>query len=152
MANEHENLITAEEKKDLEAELKKLVAVKRPEVIEELRIARSYGDLSENAEYDAARKKQGIIESRIGEIETILKTATVVTEDHGRDVVTIGNTVEVKVQGEGKKVYDIGVEGKGVEVSSHSPIAEALLGKQKGDVVVVTLPKGEVEMTIQKII
>ena len=120
-------------------------------MIEELRIARSYGDLSENAEYDAARKKQGIIESRINEIENILKTAVILEEDHGRDVVTIGNSVEVEVKGEGKKTYDIGVEGKGIEVTSHSPIADALLGKQKGDSVVANLPKGKVEMAIRKI-
>ena len=151
MANENENFITADEKEGLEAELQKLLTTKRPEVIEDLRIARSYGDLSENAEYDAARKKQGIIESRINEIESILKTAQVVAEDHTKEVVTIGNSVEVVVKGEGKKVYTIGAEGKGMEVSSHSPIAEALLGKERGDVVMVTLPKGKVEMTIQKI-
>ena len=145
------DIITVDEKEQLETELKKLTEVKRPEVIEELRIARSYGDLSENAEYDAARKKQGIIESRISEIETLFKTATVVEEDHDRDTVTIGNSVQVEVQGEGKKMYDIGTDGKGIEVSSHSPIAEALLGKREGDSVVVSLPKGEVEMTIQKI-
>ena len=151
MANQGENFITADEKEELEAELQKLITVKRPEVIEDLRVARSYGDLSENAEYDAARKKQGIIESRISEIEGILKVAEVVDEDHNKEVVTIGNSVEVQVQGEGKKVYTIGAEGKGAEVSSHSPIAEALLGKQRGDVVVAVLPKGKVEMTIQKI-
>lgn len=151
MANPNENFITADEKKDLEAELQKLVAEKRPEVIDDLRVARSYGDLSENAEYDAARKKQGIIESRINEIESLLRTAKVVEEDHTKETVTIGNSVEVQVQGEGKKVYTIGAEGKGMEVSPHSPVAEALLGKQQGDVVVVALPKGRVEMTIQKI-
>ena len=152
MVNDSKNFITIEEKEGLEAELQNLVEVKRPEVIEELRIARSYGDLSENAEYDTARKKQGIIESRINEIEGIFKTATVVEEDHDKGVVTIGNSVEVKVADEGKKVYDIGTEGKGgVEVSSHSPIAEALLGKREGDTVVATLPRGKVEMVIQKI-
>lgn len=151
MVNGSENFVTAEEKESLEKELKMLVEVKRPEVIEELRIARSYGDLSENAEYDTARKKQGMIESRISEIEVILRTSSVVDEDHDRDTVTVGNSVAVEVAGEGKKVYDIGVDGKGVEVSAHSPIAEALLGKEAGDVVVVSLPKGEVEMTIKKI-
>ena len=151
MVNQSENFITVDEKGDLEAELKKLVEEKRPEVIDDLRVARAYGDLSENAEYDAARKKQGIIESRINEIESLLRTAEVVEEDHTKEVVTIGNSVEVQVQGEGKKVYTIGVEGKGLEVSPHSPIAEALLGKERGDVVSVALPKGTVEMTIQKI-
>ena len=151
MVNQDENFITVDEKGDLEAELRKLVTVKRPEVIEDLRVARSYGDLSENSEYDAARKKQGIVESRINEIESILRTAEVVEENRAQETVTIGNSVEVKVQGEGKKVYTIGAEGKGLEVSPHSPIADALLGKQQGDVVVVALPKGKVEMTIQKI-
>ena len=151
MVNGSENFITTEEKEDLEKELKTLEEIKRPEVIEELRVARSYGDLSENAEYDSARKKQGMIESRIGEIENILKVSTIVAEDHNKETVTIGNTVTVDVAGEGKKVYDIGVEGKGTEVSPHSPIAEALLGKEKGDVVVAILPKGEVEITVKRI-
>ena len=151
MVNETENFITVEEKENLEKELKTLKGVKRSEVIEELRTARSYGDLSENAEYDTARKKQGVIESRISEIENTLKVSEVVEEDHNIDTVTIGNSVEVEVKGEGKKVYDIGTEGEGIEASSHSPIAEALLGKQEGNTVVVALPRGEVEMTIKKI-
>ena len=152
MVNGNGDFITVDEKASLEKELKNLIEVKRPEVIEDLRVARSYGDLSENAEYDTARKKQGMVESRISEVEGILRTSEVVDESRSKDTVTVGNSVEVDVKGEGKRTYDIGVDGgKGVEVSAHSPIAEALLGKVKDDVVAVTLPKGEVEMTVKKI-
>lgn len=151
MANE-DNFLTVKEKESLEEELKNLKEVERMEVIEQLRVARSYGDLSENAEYDAARKKQGMIESRIAEIEGILQGAKVVKEDHKKEKVTIGNSVEVEVEHEGKKIYDIGVKGEGIEVSPHAPIAEALLEKKVGETLTVSLPKGEVEMTILKIL
>lgn len=151
MTKENKNFITADERQEMEKEIKELKEVRRPEVIEELRTARSFGDLSENAEYDSARKKQGVIESRINEIETILRVSETVEEDHGKNVITVGNSVEVEIKGEGKKMYDIGVEGKGLEVSSHSPIAEGLLGKQRGDTVTINLPKGDVEMTVKEI-
>ena len=151
MTNE-DNFLTVKEKESLEEELKNLKEVERIEVIEQLKVARSYGDLSENAEYDAARKKQGIIESRIVEIEGKLQGAKVVKEDHKKEKVTIGNSVEVEVENEGKKIYDIGVKGKGIEVSPHAPVAEALLEKKVGETLAVLLPKGEVEMTILRIL
>ena len=149
--NEEQNFVTEKEEKELEVELKNLKEVERKEVIEQLRIARSYGDLSENAEYDAARKKQGIIESRIGEVEGILRTAKVVKEDHRKEKVTIGNSVEVEVKGSGKKTYDIGCSEGNIEASPHSPIATALLEKKAGETVIVELPKGEVEMIVLNI-
>ena len=146
-----ENIITAEEKVSLEEELRELKEVKRPEVIEQLKIARSYGDLSENAEYDTARKNQGIIESRIAEIENTLHTATIADEHKRKGMVTVGSSVEVKIDGREKKIYDIGTTGNGIEVSVHSPIAAGLLGNKVGDVVTVTIPKGVHEMVIEKI-
>ena len=146
-----ENFITVEEKNSLENELQELKEVKRPEVIEQLKVARSYGDLSENAEYDAARKSQGIIESRIVEIENTLRTATVADGHKEKNTVTIGTSVEVKINGKEKKIYDIGTSGRGIEVSVHSPIAAGLLGNKVGETVKVTIPKGDTEMTIQKI-
>ena len=148
---EHEEFFTKEEKKKLEDELEHLKSVERAEVIEELKRARSYGDLRENSEYDTARKKQGMIESRISEIEGVLKT-TVVADNAGKTgEIMPGTDVEVEIAGEGKKVYSIGCEGKGVEVSIHSVIGESLLGKHEGDTVTVALPKREVEMTVKKV-
>ena len=149
--NSKENLITAEERSDMEHELQELKEVKRPEVIEQLKIARSYGDLSENAEYDAARKNQGMIESRITEIESILRTARVADRHKEKDTVTIGASVEVLIDGKEKKVYDIGTAGKGIEISVHSPIAAGLLGNKVGETVTITIPKGRMEVTIRKI-
>lgn len=144
--------LTPEEKRDIESELKELKEVKRMEVIEQLKVARSYGDLSENAEYDAARKKQGEIESRITEIEGILKGAEIVDKKSKKLQVVLGASVEVELRGGGTKVYDIGRKGGGIEASSHSPIAQELIGKKVGDVVVVTLPKKELTMTVTKIL
>ena len=148
---EENNLITYEEKTELEQELKDLREVKRPEVIEQLKIARSFGDLSENAEYDSARKNQGEIESRIAEIENILRTSKVAEENTKRGTVTIGTSVEVETSDGEKRVYDIGTEGNGIEVSTHSPIAEGLMGSKVGEVVTISIPKGRVEMKIQRI-
>ena len=149
---EKDIFITQEEKTLLENELQQLKEVDRVEVIQQLQVARSYCDLSENSEYDAASKKQAVLENRIAEIERRLKGAQVKKESHGVKTVTIGNTVEVTVAGEGKKVFGIGVaSGSHPEVSPHSPIAEGLLGKKVGEVVEIHLPKGKVQMTVEKI-
>ncbi|MDE0243353.1 MAG: GreA/GreB family elongation factor [Candidatus Kaiserbacteria bacterium] len=148
---ENEEILTPEEKEKLEEELEKLKSVDRAEVIEELKVARSYGDLRENSEYDTARKKQGMIESRIAEIEAVLKTAVVSEGTGGKGGIMPGSDVEVEVVGEGTKTYSIGHEGKGVSVSLHSVIGEQLIGKQAGDKVTVALPKKEVEMVIKKV-
>ncbi len=145
------HFITRKEKESLEKELQNLKEVERVKVIEQLRIARAYGDLSENSEYENARKQQAALETRISEIESNLKTATVLREDHHVEIVTIGNTVTVDIKGEGKKTFNIGTEGNDIMISPHSPIAEGLLGKKVGDVVVIHLPKGETEMKVLKI-
>lgn len=147
---ENKEILIPEEKKKLEEELEKLKTVDRAEVIEELKVARSYGDLRENSEYDTARKKQGMVESRIAEIETVLKTADVV-EGGEKDEVMPGVDVEVDVVGEGTKVYSIGRAGRGVEVSTHSVIGEHLIGKQVGDTVTIPLPKKEITLVIKKV-
>ena len=147
-----DGFITKEEKKNLNKELKELKEVERPKAIEQLKVARSYGDLSENTEYASARERQGIIESRINEIEMMLKNKKVLREDHGVERVTLGNSVEVMVNGKEKKIFDIGKKGDNIGISPHSPVGEALFGKEVGDVVVAEVPNGQIEIKIVKIV
>ncbi len=146
-----ETFITTKEKQEFERELEHLKKVERVKILEQLKVARSYGDLRENSEYDAARKKQAAVEGRIGEIENILKSTRVVNEDHEIETVTIGNTVDVEISGQGKKIFDIGTKGKNIAISPHSPIAKGLLGKRVGEIVTLTIPKGPVTMKIADI-
>jgi transcription elongation factor GreA len=131
----------------LRAELKRLKSEDRPRVIKAIAEARSHGDLSENAEYHAAREQQGFIEGRIGEIESRLGAAEIIDVASlpatGR--VVFGATVELEDQDEGAGVtYQIVGEDeadiRGGRISVTSPIARALIGKVKGDVVDVTAP------------
>ncbi len=151
MVNESKILLTKEAIKELKDELKNLVEVQRPEVIQEIKDARAQGDLSENAEYDAAREKQGQIEDRILEIEKILENAQE-TKISKKDVVAIGSIVTIKnyLTNE-KEEYSIvsTYEANPFEnkISNISPLALSLIGKSKGDVIVVDSPrKYEVEI------
>jgi len=133
----------------LRAELRKLKSEDRPNVIKAIAEARGHGDLSENAEYHAAREQQGFIEGRISEIEGKLATAEIIdpTKLPNTGRVVFGATVELEDQDEGNRVvYQIAGEDeadirKG-RISITSPIARALVGKSKGDVVDVTAPGG----------
>jgi len=131
----------------LRVELKRLKSEERPRVIKAIAEARSHGDLSENAEYHAAREQQGFIEGRIGEIEGRLGAAEIidvsVVAAGGR--VIFGATVELEDQGSGVSVtYQIvgedEAEIRSGRISIGSPIARALIGKSAGDVVEVTAP------------
>ncbi|MEZ4751646.1 MAG: transcription elongation factor GreA [Bdellovibrionota bacterium] len=141
----------------LEAELKKLKSNDRPNVIKEIATARAHGDLSENAEYDAAKEKQAFIEGRIQEIEDKLARAEVIdpTEIQS-DQIKFGATVELMdLESEEQKTYQlVGQEEADVKegrLSIQSPIAKALLNKKVGDEVTVKVPKGEVEYEILSI-
>ena len=133
----------------LRAELKKLKSEDRPNVIKAIAEARSHGDLSENAEYHAAREQQGFIEGRIGEIELKLGAAEVIDVKQMTNTgkVIFGTTVELQDQDEGRKVtYQIVGEDeadlKQMRIAVTSPIARALVGKSVGDVVDVIAPAG----------
>src|SRR5580704_4586552 len=133
----------------LRNELKRLKSEDRPRVIKAIAEARSHGDLSENAEYHAAREQQGFIEGRIGEIEAKLSNAEVIDPaklpNTGR--VIFGAQVELEDQDNGERVtYQVVGEDE-ADIRAHrisvtSPIARALVGKSKGDVVDVTAPGG----------
>jgi transcription elongation factor GreA len=144
--------ITDEGKAELENELAELKS-RRGDIADKIAEARDYGDLSENAEYDAAREEQGLVESRIAEIEDILLNAEIIKSGKSSKV-SLGSKVELKT---GKKtvVYAIvgpveadPLEGK---VSNESPIGEALMGKKVGDTATITTPKGEITYEIVKI-
>ena len=136
------NMLTKEGKAKLQDEIKRLVEVERPKVIAELAEARAQGDLSENAEFDAAREKQGQIEDRIREIESILENSKLIKASSKKDMVRIGSQVELEDQRtkNTKTVKIVGrqeanpFEGK---VSNESPLAKAVLGTSKGDIVTV---------------
>jgi transcription elongation factor GreA len=142
----------------LRAELKRLKTEDRPRVIKAIAEARSHGDLSENAEYHAAREQQGFIEGRIGEIEAKLSTAEIIdpTSLANTGKVIFGATVDLEDQGDGKSIcYQIVGEDeadiKSARISITSPIARALVGKCAGDVVDVTAPGGTHSYEIVKV-
>ena len=133
----------------LRAELKKLKSEARPTVIKAIAEARGHGDLSENAEYHAAREQQGFIEGRIGEIEAKLSTAEIIdtTRLTNAGKVVFGASVELESQDDGARVkYQIVGEDEAEiregRISITSPIARALVGKSEGDVVDVSAPGG----------
>ena len=141
--------ITAEGKTELEAELEKLKA-RRGEIAEKIAEARDYGDLSENAEYDAAREDQGLVESRVAEIEDILLNAELIKASR-KSTVGIGSKVELKNGAKTVNYHVVGpVEANPIEgkISNESPIGVALTGKKVGDKAVVTTPKGDINYDI----
>ena len=132
----------------LRAELQRLKAVERPNVITAIAEARAHGDLSENAEYDAARERQGFIEGRIAELEAKLGNAQIIDpkllDADGRCV--FGATVELEEKGKPAATYQIvgddEADIKQGRISINSPIARALIGKESGDIVDVQTPGG----------
>lgn len=142
----------------LRAELKKLKSEDRPNVIKAIAEARAHGDLSENAEYHAAREQQGFIEGRIAEIEGKLSTADIidVTQLSPEGRVVFGATVDLEAEADGKRVtYTIVGEdeadiAKG-RLSVTAPLARALIGKEKGDVLEVTTPGGSKGYEVLKV-
>jgi transcription elongation factor GreA len=142
----------------LRNELKRLKTEDRPRVIKAIAEARSHGDLSENAEYHAAREQQGFIEGRIGEIEAKLSTAEIIdpTSMPNTGRVIFGATVELEGQDDGKTLsYQIVGEDeadiKAGRISITSPIARALVGKSAGDVVDVAAPGGTRSYEVVKV-
>ena len=149
--------MTAEGKEKLQAELKNLKLVKRPEVIERIKVARSFGDLSENSEYDAAKDEQSHLEDRIAQVEEMLKYAQVVdAESVDPNEVSVGKTVTyTEVGTDDAETYTIvgsdesdPLNGK---ISNDSPIAQALLGKKKGETVSITTPGGKFDVVINEV-
>lgn len=149
--------ITVIGKKRLEDELKRLLTVDRPSVVKAIEIARNHGDISENADYSAAKERQGFIEGRIQEINSKLGRMQVIDPTLIQsEKIVFGATVILEEDDSGKKVtYQIvGVDEADVKqgkVGVSSPIARALIGKLKGDEVVVIAPKGQILYSVVEI-
>ena len=145
-----EVVVTREGYRKLEEELDNLRIVVRKEVAEKIKVARGYGDLSENAEYDAAKEEQGIVEAKIADLEATLKLARIIDdEDLSTDTVSIGMRVTVQEEGEDEtETYDItgsteaDMYAEPPCISDESPVGSALIGHKAGDEVDVTLPNG----------
>lgn len=146
--------MTIEGKAKLEAELRNLVTVERPNVIKAIEEARSHGDISENADYDSAKDRQGMIEGRIAEIQGRLANAEVVdTSKLQSGKIIFGATVELQdLETDEKVKYQIVGEDesdvKQGKISVFSPIARSLIGKKKGDIIEFKSPKGEKEFEV----
>ena len=157
MANTEKVYLTDNGLAELQAELENLKTVKRPENIEALKDARALGDLSENAEYDAARNEQAIIESRITELEKILETAEVISDSEiNTDSVSIGTAVKLEFidDEETDTYYIVGrTEADPFEnkISNESPIAQAILGKKAGEVATVKCDSDDYQVKIVEI-
>lgn len=157
MATEKVFPMTQAGKEKLEQELEHLKSVKRKEVVERIKIARSFGDLSENSEYDSAKEEQAFVEGRITTLENMIRNAKIIEEDVlDRDSVSIGHSVTfIELPDGDEETYTIvgsaeadPFEGK---ISNDSPIAKSLLGRKIGDEVTVQTPGGEMNVRITSI-
>ena len=146
--------LTPEGAEKLRAELKELTGPKREELSQRLRAAIQMGDLSENADYHKAKEDQAFLEGRIQELETILRTATIIEKTHS-DMVTVGSTVTVQEEDfDPETYYVVGAteaDPRGGKISNESPIGSALLDHKVGDVVEAETPGGKLKLKILKI-
>jgi len=154
---EKKHILTYEGLRNLEEELQDLKVNKRKEIAEKIKEAREQGDLSENAEYDAAKEAQAILETKINELKATIATAKIIDTSKIRtDVVQILSTVEMKNVKVGAVMkYTIVSESeadlRAGKISSTTPIAQALLGHKVGDVVDAQTPRGVIQLEILKI-
>ncbi len=155
MTNAKEVYLTSEGLQELKQELEELKLVKRPEVIQALKEARALGDLSENAEYDAARHEQAVVESRITELEQMVENAVII-ENIKTDCVGIGTKVKIEyIDDDETEEYSI-VGSKEADpfenkISNESPIAQAIMGLKVGDVASVASPNGQYSVKVLEI-
>ncbi len=152
MTDKNTVYLTEEGLSELKKELDDLINIKRPENIQAIKEARSLGDLSENAEYDAARNEQAQIEGRIKQLEKMLEHVSIITEV-STDKVSIGNTVAIKYvdddeEDEYKIVGSQEADPFESKISNESPIAQALFNHKVGDIVTVDSPNGSYEVEI----
>lgn len=143
--------LTVAGRRELEAELE-VLKNRRSEVADKIAEARDYGDLRENSEYDSAREEQGLVETRIAEIEDILGNAEEIKVKK-TDSVQLGSVVEVK-NGNTQTYTVVGpveADPASGKISNESPIGSALMGKKVGDKVTITTPKGETTYTVKAI-
>ena len=155
MSGKKEIKLTSNGYLEVENELNKLREEDRPRIIQAIKEARAQGDLSENADYDAARNEQAQVEAKIKELEYMIEHAVII-EEAPKDVVGLGSTVEIEYVGdddtdEYKIVGSLEADPFENKISDESPIGKALSGKKVGDVVKVPSPNGDYDVKIVKI-
>lgn len=149
--------LTKEGLENLENELEQLKTVKRKEVSEKIKVALSFGDLSENSEYDEAKNEQAMVEARINELETILKNVVIVNEDDiATDSVSVGLKVTLRnLKNDKIDSYKIvgSTEAAPMKkrISDESPVGKAVMGHKKGDIVDAEVPNGVIQYEIMDI-
>ncbi|RDW19268.1 transcription elongation factor GreA [Oceanobacillus arenosus] len=157
MAVEKSYYMTQEGKEKLEKELQFLKTDRRQEVVERIKIARDFGDLSENSEYDAAKDEQAFVEQRITQVEKMIRNAIIIENDNNSpNVVSLGKSVTfVELPDGEEETYTIvgsaeadPFEGK---ISNDSPMAKSLIGKEIGEEVAVATPGGDIQVKIVKV-
>lgn len=157
MSEEKSFYMTEEGKAKLEEELHTLKTVKRKEVVERIKIARDFGDLSENSEYDSAKEEQAFVETRIAQVEKMIRYAVIIESDNkNKGIVDLGKTVTFKELPDGEEeTYTIvgSAEADPFEgrISNDSPMAKSLIGKEKGAEVMVATPGGEFKVKITNV-
>ncbi|MBU9713346.1 transcription elongation factor GreA [Evansella tamaricis] len=154
---EEKHYMTLEGKAKLEKELDFLKTERRKEVVERIKVARSFGDLSENSEYDSAKEEQAFVEGRINQLEKMIRNAEIISEDNSDpSTVSLGKTVKFMElpDGEEESYTIVGraeadpLDGK---ISNDSPMAQSLMGKKIGDKVSVSTPGGDMEVEILEV-
>ena len=156
MAENSNYILTPDGRQKLEEELDYLENEKRDEIGERIRVAREFGDISENSEYDDAKNEQGMVEARIAEIKRILSEATVVVAPKRSSQVNIGSTVTVLMNGKERVLSIVGgaeSDAANGKISNESPVGAALLGHKKGEKVSAQGPTGrQIDLEILKIV
>ncbi len=154
---EKQTVLTGEGLQKLKDELENLKSVKRREIADKIKVALSFGDLSENSEYDEAKNEQGIIEARIAEIEKTLQNVKVLDEsDLSTEHISIGNKVVLKDL-ETNEILELHIVGskevdmKKGKISDESPVGRACIGRAKGDIVEVEAPVGTLKFEVMEI-
>lgn len=157
MTEEKSFYMTEEGLEKLENELHQLKTEKRPEIVERIKIARDFGDLSENSEYDSAKEEQAFVETRIAQVEKMIRNAKIIeNDDADADVVALGRKVTfVELPDGEEETYTIVGSAEAdpfaEKISNDSPIAKSLLGKAVGDEVSVPTPAGDMKVKIVSI-
>ena len=136
-------ILTRQGLTSLKSEYDELTKVKRSQIIKRIQIAREFGDLSENSEYDAAKEEQSLLETRITQLEDVLKRAQIIEPVKKADFVVIGSTIVVEIEGEKDEFTIVGTieaDPSKKKISNESPVGTAMLGAKVGEVVEVVTP------------
>jgi transcription elongation factor GreA len=145
--------LTADGLANLRAELEELTTRRRPEVVARIKAARELGDLSENADYDAARKEQSFLEGRVQQLEQMIRYAVIIeTASEGGSVVVLGSTVVVETDRHGEETFTIvgsaEADAMAGKISFTSPIGRALIGRRAGEKIRVEIPAGSMDFRV----